>query len=291
MKVSFLFWNLYGRQNARRAERADALMESIGRIAGARAVDVLIFAECGIEPLKLVDRLTVATGVHYVYPANRSLKAHMFTRFSEASLTEVFTDRVSSRLSVRLLKMDGCSDLLLAGLHFHDRMSVSSSEGQSLIAAELAADIRRIEDGMGHRRTILVGDLNMNPFDAGVVGTQALNAVMTKRLARTVEKLASRARRDYRCFYNPMWAQFGDGTPGPPGTHFHDGIDPVNRFWNTYDQLLLRPELMDCLMHLEILDSDGVESLVTREGRPRKVRFSDHLPIFFQLDLQKVRYA
>ena len=53
-----------------------------------------------------------------------------------------------------------------------------------------------------------------------------------------------------------------------------------------YDQVLVRPELADKLGRVEILDFDGQQSLVTkRSGRPRRSVSSDHLPIFFELDL------
>ena len=52
-----------------------------------------------------------------------------------------------------------------------------------------------------------------------------------------------------------------------------------------YDQVLLRPELMNTLRDLRILTSDGVEPLVTPNGTPKKSNASDHLPLFFQLEL------
>jgi endonuclease/exonuclease/phosphatase family metal-dependent hydrolase len=141
-----------------------------------------------------------------------------------------------------------------------------------------------LEDDRDHRRTVAVGDFNMNPFEPGLVATKAFHGVMTKRLAHTVNRLSRRA--DYPCFYNPMWQLFGDRTPQPPGTHFFmNTTDVTNQFWHIYDQVLLRPALMDKLQQLHILDSDGLESLVTKEGRPRRSMFSDHLPIYFQLDL------
>src|ERR1019366_1248793 len=111
------------------------------------------------------------------------------------------------------------------------------------------------------------------------------HGVMTRRLAETVNhRLSNRA--DYPCFFNPMWSLFGDGLPEPPGTYFFpDTADPTNHFWSIYDQVLLRPDLMNDLSALQILQSDGQESLVTREGRPRRQVFSDHLPIYFRLDL------
>jgi hypothetical protein len=147
----------------------------------------------------------------------------------------------------------------------------------------LVRDIANTEDRLGHRRTILVGDLNMNPFDLGVVGAQALHAVMTRQLARREERQVM--GKPYRFFYNPMWSLFGDRTPGPAGSYYHRASNPGNLFWNMYDQVLLRPDLMDHLNDLQIPTTDGQSDLVTRHGLPKKSDCSDHLPILFRMDL------
>jgi len=147
----------------------------------------------------------------------------------------------------------------------------------------LIADIVRTEDKLDHQRTILVGDLNMNPFDAGVVAAQTLHAVMTRQLAGREERTV--LGRSYRLFYNPMWSFFGDRTDGPPGTYYHRSSNPGDLFWNIYDQVLLRPSLMDTLVALEILTIDGQDDLLTKAGLPDKARCSDHLPILFRLAL------
>jgi hypothetical protein len=140
----------------------------------------------------------------------------------------------------------------------------------------------------------LVGDLNMNPFDGGLIQTTALHAVMTEELAVSVQQLES--REDYPPFYNPMWSCLGDRdghSPNPPfrrrrppGTYFFANTRArANHFWHMYDQVLLRPALMHSLAHLQILDSDGEIDLVTSQGRPRQDSLSDHLPIHFVLDV------
>ena len=57
-------------------------------------------------------------------------------------------------------------------------------------------------------------------------------------------------------------------------------------FWNMFDQVLIRPELLDrfCNEDLEILETDGKKSLVNPSKTPRK-KISDHLPILFRLSL------
>jgi hypothetical protein len=66
--------------------------------------------------------------------------------------------------------------------------------------------------------------------------------------------------------------------------YYRGAADAVNYFWNTYDQVLLRPELAPRLSRLSILDGDGVESLLTQNGLPDATNGSDHLPLLFRLE-------
>ena len=105
---------------------------------------------------------------------------------------------------------------------------------------------------------------------------------MTKEVASRESRQS--AGEGFPFFYNPMWGHFGDRTPGPPGTIYHGG-GVATPFWNIYDQVLLRPSLMHALQELRILESDGVESLLTENGTPNAQLASDHLPIKFVLDI------
>ena len=123
----------------------------------------------------------------------------------------------------------------------------------------------------------------MNPFDSGMVAAQTFHAMMTKQLVKKGERMSR--GRSYRFFYNPMWRFFGDQDEMPSGTYYWQASNPINHFWNMYDQVLLRPELMYSLLDLRILHSDGQTSLLTNSGIPDKNAGSDHLPIYFQLEL------
>ncbi len=279
--LSFLFWNLYGRQQQDLAARLANLQGSIARLATAHDLDVLMFVECESAPEGMTAALNSSGRGPYHCPTSTNERIRVFVRASGGALVDSFNSR-SGRLTIRRFTPKGLPELLLAVVHFQDRQSWSA-EGQTLEAVVLAQDVARAEDRAGHQRTILVGDLNMNPYHAGVVGAQALNAVMARALVRPVERVV--AGRAYRCFYNPMWGYFGDRTPGPPGTLCFAGADPASHYWNIYDQVLLRPALMDSLVRLAVLEDDGQESFLTNAGRPRKASLSDHLPVLFQLAL------
>jgi hypothetical protein len=147
---------------------------------------------------------------------------------------------------------------------------------------QLAKEIRNVEREIGHSRTILVGDLNMNPFEMGVAGVIGLHAVMSQQIARSESREIDEEK--YPFFYNPMWNLFGDLTPGPPGTYYYDKRERYLRYyWHMFDQVLIRPALLDRFRSEEvrILTSDGKVSLISSaNGRPS---FSDHLPILFKL--------
>ena len=81
-----------------------------------------------------------------------------------------------------------------------------------------------------------------------------------------------------------MWGQFGDRTDGPPGTFYHLAPPPESHVWNIYDQVLLRPSMMDKLEVVEVLSSDGTESLLTTSGLPSEMACSDHLPLLVRLN-------
>ena len=83
----------------------------------------------------------------------------------------------------------------------------------------------------------------MNPFEDGMVSANGLHAVMSQGIAqrgsRTVQGKA------YPFFYNPMWSYLGDASAGPPGTFYYENAQHKTFFWNMFDQILLRPDLLE----------------------------------------------
>ncbi len=151
--------------------------------------------------------------------------------------------------------------------------------------------IREAEKAAGNDRTVVIGDLNVNPFDDGMLDVRGLSALADRR---TVHRKDPRrfGRVDveaFRLFYNPMWGHFGDATE-PTGTYYYDKSNPeVDPLWNIFDQVLLRPGLLDRFRNknLKILTSDGQVSFTWEDGRPNGDVYSDHLPSWFKLDLRR----
>ena len=130
--------------------------------------------------------------------------------------------------------------------------------------------------------SLVVGDLNMNPFDPGVYGAGGFHASADRRDAdspRTVRRTA------YPRMYNPMWNLFGDDRRGPPGSYHYPGTTTEELGWHLFDQVLVSPAMVEHFRvpSLRVLDRIGDRPLVTDAGRPKKSDLSDHLPLYFEL--------
>jgi endonuclease/exonuclease/phosphatase family metal-dependent hydrolase len=266
-----LFWNV----------NRKPLAEVVADLADTRDIDVIVLVESTDSAAQMLEALNTPLkrgGFHLT--GGDSPAIVIFTRFLGSFIAPV---RESERVTIRKLALPGVSaDILLAAAHLPSKLHWTT-ESQAFECTELSRLIAEEEDRAGHQRTILVGDFNMNPFETGLVGAGGLNAVMSRQIA--ARKSRTVQGREYRFFYNPMWNHFGDGASHTAGTYFYDSTEHVNYFWNVFDQVLLRPGLVEYFdtSRLQVV-KDGVGlSLVRADGRPDRT-FSDHLPLVFELD-------
>lgn len=188
-------------------------------------------------------------------------------------------------------------DVLLVIAHLRSKFSTSEA-GQAALVPTYAHEIGRIEDKIGDKKTILVGDLNMAPFEPGVVGMTGFHAIPNHRIATERGRRGHKGEREvegryFPFFYNPMWNFFGDERNGPGGTFFRDKSDPISYFWHIFDQVLIRPALVPQFKHkdLKILTRTRSTSLLAIDGKPDNENASGHLPILFRLDLDPIGVA
>jgi endonuclease/exonuclease/phosphatase family metal-dependent hydrolase len=268
--LTFLFWNTNGKP----------LVDAIVELVEEQSVDILILAEYEVAPAKLLMSLNRNESLFYFAPGH-SPRLVMLTKFPERYVTPAFD---SGRVSIRRLALPAREEILLVLVHFPSKL-YWSEDSQTLECTELARTIGDEERRAGHRRTVVVGDLNMNPFEKGLVGASGLHATM----ARTVADRASRVIQDktYPFFYNPMWGHQGDWLERPAGSFYYERAEQVTFFWNTFDQVLIRPALLDRFRsdEVRILDRVGGKSLAMPDGRPDSKIGSDHFPLLFKINL------
>ena len=273
--MTFLFWN-----------SKDAKGDLIGKLVAEHKADVLVLTESSADVDTVLEEIQKADGTTFsLDPVRRSVA--IFTRFTGGKLGHEYDDQ---RLSIRRIHSTP-EDILLVAAHLRSK-SDTSDPSQAALTPRYAYEIQRIEEKIGHRRTLLVGDLNMNPFDDGMVQATGFHAIPSHRVATERGRKNHKGEREvdgkyYPYFYNPMWNCFGDERGGPPGTFYRDKGDPIAHFWHIYDQVLLRPLLVPRFVHkdLKILSHCGNVSLLNDNGQPDKGSASDHLPIVFRLNV------
>lgn len=276
--AAFLFWNLCGRR----------LEPVLQRLATRHAIDVLMLAECAVPEESMLDALnTDGQRVFTRVPALASRGLDLYSRFDRSCFGPVLKE--SDHYLVRSLTPPGGIEILLAMAH------LASPRHKDLRARHsrcigFAQAIREAEKDDNHR-TLVVGDLNVNPFDDAMLDVRGLNALADKRTVQRKDprQFGKRDPEKFRLFYNPMWSHFGDAIQ-PAGTYYYDKSNPeVDPLWNMFDQMLLRPGLLARFRNknLKILTTDGLVSFVYEDGRPNGDAYSDHLPIWFQLDLRR----
>ncbi len=272
----FLFWNTYKRD----------LTEQIVRLCHDYDVDVLILAENGAEDSKIVEWLNRGVERQYfaLYPQfDRITFIH---RYPKRCFKPRFIRPVTSSWLIPnvILKSPIGLDILLIALHLPSKLYRNEND-QKYYASEVMSEIRFFESKIGHLRTVVVGDFNMNPFEAGLTAFDAFHSVMDRRIA--LKEQRSIRNNDSAFFYNPMWRLMGNSVDNPPGTYYYKSSSVVELFWHTFDQVLIRPSLVERFAEekLTIVRKLGDDSLENENGIPDKTKFSDHFPLFFELDI------
>jgi hypothetical protein len=265
----FLFWNL------NKSERRDLVC----RLARLENVDVIILAESALHTARFLEEINDAPQ-HYHYVPGECGHISLFTRFQPSLFPAILE---SHRISIRRLDLPARAKVTVVSAHLPSKM-LFGEDDQIFESVHLARLIEQAELHEGHQRTIVIGDLNMNPFESGMVAARGgLHAVMSRRVAARATRKVQ--QENYKFFYNPMWSHFGDRA-GAAGTFYYDSSEPLCYFWNIFDQVLLRPDLLKGFQHEQlriVTEVDGV-SLIKEDGCPDKTIASDHLPLVLEVD-------
>jgi hypothetical protein len=302
--LTFLFWNAGGAKR-RPTESLDAfgarkkrVKASLVRLAERHRVDVLVTCELPVPPADLANalrRIEFEDGRSFASPDSRTVWPEILVlpRFPGRFLRVVGEGH---RYTIRLIDLPETQPgILMLAAHLPSKLQ-RSPESQAAAAMTMMSGLREREREAGHQRTLVVGDLNLNPFDDALVLAEGFNAVSARHTAakngRTVDGI------NYAYFYNPMWRFFGDSTdmhpPGSvghcsPGTCYYPAAESRWHYWNVFDQVLLRPPLLQYFRShdLRVLTNDGTASLIDADGIPDRRLYSDHLPVVFGLNIER----
>lgn len=210
----------------------------------------------------------------------------VYGRFGPDCMARIEPPIADNRMDFWQFKRDGHAGINVAVVHGLDIHNHPDKNDRQAFFSRVSDNVLWVESRAGHKRTIVLGDLNANPFDPEITAANGLHAIRVReiggRKARTVRG------QSYEFFYNPMWRCFGGDPGSPPGSYYFHNNRQNELFWHLIDQVVVRPDLLPLFPEeqLRILKRAGPVMLTTDRGRPDQERASDHLPVFFRLNLE-----
>ena len=272
-ELNILFWNLCNKD----------LSLPLAKITLENQIDIVIVVEASKLDKRNLLRILNSVNNDY-FDANvvsNSRKVFFFTKFYPHFIIPISEDS-ANRYSIRSLTLPKTQKILIGGVHLIDQKNYSK-ESRLHFSSIMKQEIDRVEIEKNISKTIIIGDFNMNPFEAGLANQNGLNASSTRSIANKISrKILS---KEYSYFYNPSWSLMGDLYNEPSGTHYYSKSGYDSLFWNLFDQAIIRPDLIANFDNksYQIITKFQKTSLLNSNGIPDKTNFSDHLPITLKL--------
>ena len=275
--INFLVWNIANNN----------VEQNIINLVSKYNPDIIVLIESKLNVLQFISKINKLSRKNFSHSESTTSnhRITIISKFTDMELSP--TQDFNEKITIRKLNIKGYKEIIIGFVHLISKMAFDNSS-RAFEAIRYSNHILNEEVFANHERTIIMGDFNMNPFADGIMSVMAFNAVVSREIARKRTRIVQ--GQEYKYFYNPMWHFFGDIDKTPLGTFYFPSPDHVNYSWNIFDQVLVRPDLIDCVKYdkLKILDNDGVVSLL-KNGKPDKNSYSDHLPISFTIDLGEIK--
>lgn len=268
--INFMFWNIHKNEDA---------FPFIAEAIRQYEVDIFVLAEM---PDNINYRLQAQIPDGYDFQELSTDKAKVRFVHSSRVFMSVIGDVPLGRGTMLSVRVDGADPFNLVGCHLFDPINNDPRDNYNF-ARDFSIFIRKNEVLLDNHKTIVIGDFNMNPFEDGMAAAYGFNAVMDKQIA--LRGCRTHKEVEYPFFFNPMWFFLGHPTH-VNGTIYHNDGKGVVYYWNIYDQVLIRPQLIGDFNHddLKIVTQIGDANLLTKNHIVNK-EVSDHLPLFLTLKI------
>ena len=268
--MKLLFWNI----------NKKPLLDEIKWLCDFYDVDILILAENPMKNLDVQAKLNENVRRLFEIPFSSSKRISLYSRYT----FNLIADNEWGTIG-KIIHPIGF-EILLISVHISSKLYCNTEE-QGHLSTRIVNEINFHEQMQNHTQTIVMGDFNMNPFDAGMISSEGFHAVMDKNIALKKFRKVLGQQRNF--FYNPLWSRLGDNSTDTSGTYYYNSSGILNYFWNTFDQVLIRPSLLPTFndSDLKIIDMINNKSLI-KKGKISKKEFSDHLPLLIELKISKL---
>lgn len=184
-----------------------------------------------------------------------------------------------SRFTVLSMKI-GKTYFVIAAAHLVDRMLSADSEPRLMDIRKMMDVIHGYENELSINKTIVMGDLNANPYEKELLLPNAFTEMLFKGLVRN-KTGRTWCGDEYPFLYKPTIHWLLEELKNY-GSFYYSG-DCTNPIWNCYDQALVSPELMDSINSYSYLKKIGNRDLIAKVRLNSKI--SDHLPLLVDIHL------
>ena len=184
--ITICFWNL---------SKKDQTLAHLICLARMYEVDIFILAECPNDLEPAIEGLNGLDAKKYREAVNAKAKVRSLSRLGIEGSVHRFTSigREMAAWTMPAPKLDP-PEVLVVGVHLPSKAGGNQETDQASVAIEVVKELTRVEDHRGHRNTALVGDFNMQPYDAGmtlVTGFSGTDDQNSGRIAGSVPSTAS----------------------------------------------------------------------------------------------------
>lgn len=256
--MKLLFWNLNNKDNAK----------LINEIVQEYDVDIALFAEYKMTD---INRVIEKTDYQYVQFDGYG-GCDKITLICKSSI-EIKVKQEQDRYTIYTCRIN--DDIYnIVGIHLQANPYADSNYRKNEIRS-IIYDIDLLEKRTKNTKTIVIGDFNCNPFDEEIIQKDAFNAVLFKQLIEDQEQIEFNSKK-YRRFYNPAIHFISEDTKTYGSYYFSSGSCPL--YWNSYDQLLVRKSLVDCIKDMVFIKQIKSTNLINH--RIINDSISDHLPLY-----------
>ena len=273
--AAFLLWNVH-------REPLDALVEAL---VLQHSIDVVLLVEHAFGTSQLSTKLLAYGLIKRVESKRFGIFVRSTHRFLRLNYNLV------NRVTMWRWTPPSGQDGLITLVHGFDRRNYDDSTRRVLFG-QIAAAVRRREEGH-HRRSIVLGDFNAQPFESAILASDGLHAIGIRSMKNQVGRKIAALKELADFFYNPMWRLYGHlpTKEAGMGTHYWEKQFGQEYCWHMIDQVVIRPEEAARFPEdqLKIITEVGGNSpganaisLLGVDGKPEP---SDHLPLVFHWNL------
>lgn len=266
--MKYLFWNTNRKEN---------INGILAKLINEYKCDIIGLAEYK-DNLDDLLRLLSNIGLNlYHVPQIGCQRIQILTRFPPEKINHF---RESDYYTIKGMPHETLGYHFVAFVHFPSKLNKPNPIDLTTELLYLRMDLEKVELDYKNRNSLIVGDFNVNPFEEAMISAIACHSLPSRDVVKKSKRVI--LGREYFMFYNPMWNMFGD-ISSPPGTYYYNASIQNNYYWNIFDQVIIRPEIIENfdLSDLKIITEFDNIKLLNRNNIPI---ISDHLPIFFTIN-------